>query len=305
MAKKRLLLVLVLSLMVGIAAAQTTEVKLTDFVEREITLAKPAERIVALMPADCEILYALGAEDLLVGRGEYCNYPEAILEKEVVKSGQEMNLEQIIALSPDVVVASKMNHSEEQINALENAGVKTVIIDAQNLSDVYKAITLLGQLTGKAEKAEQLNQQMQNDFAEVVKEVDGRTAGTVYYEASPLQYGLWAAGGGTFMNELGSMIGLKNIFAQQEGWPQVSEEQVIKANPDFIVSTTMYFGEGPKPVEEIFARQGWQDIAALKNSQVMNADNDEITRPGPRLVNAIRDLYKFVYENGSAGDNAA
>ncbi len=304
MAKKFLFLLLVFALSLGMTLA-CAEINLTDFMGREVVLETPATRIVALSPSECEIIYALGAEDALVGRGEYCNYPEAALKKAVVKSGQEVNLEEIIALTPDVVVASKMGHSEEQMQALEKAGIKTVIFDAQNIEDVYKAIALVGQLTGKVEEADKLVQDMQNDFADVVKKVDGREAGTVYFEASPLQYGLWAAGGGTFMNELGEMIGLKNIFADQEGWPQVSEEQVISANPDFIISTTMYFGEGPKPVEEIHSRKGWQDISALKNDHVMNADNDEITRPGPRLVDALETLYQFVYEDVQAEDNAA
>lgn len=101
------------------------------------------------------------------------------------------------------------------------------------------------------------------------------------------------------MDELGRIVGLENIFGQSEGWPQVSEEQVIAKDPTYVVTTTMFFGDGPTPIEEIYARAGWQDMQALKNNKVLNADSDAITRPGPRLIQAAGELYEFVW-----GDSA-
>ena len=302
--KKRtaILLIIVAAMLMGSAMAESLTVK--DFEEREITLSKPAERIVVLMPADCEILYAIGAGDKIVGRGEFCNYPEEILEVEAVKSGQEMNLEQVLALKPDLVIATKMAHSKENIEALEKAGVPSLVIDAQNIEGVYKAIETIGKVVGKENEASDLIADMKKGFEEVIKKVDGKKLGTVYYEVSPLQWGLWAAGGGTFLDEIGNMLGLENIFADQDAWAQVSEEQVINLNPDYIVTTSMYFGEGPKPDEEILSRKGWEDSAAVKSSDGYNADNDLITRPGPRLVDAANDFYNFLYGN-EAADKAA
>ena len=94
-------------------------------------LDAPATRVIALNPADCEILYALGAEEVLVGRGEYCNYPGDVTELPSVNSGAETNIEQILALEPQVIVMSKMAQTVEQVEALEAAGVALVISDAQ------------------------------------------------------------------------------------------------------------------------------------------------------------------------------
>ncbi len=293
--KTAILLILAAALLVGSAMAENLTV--TDFEGREITLSKPAERIVALMPADCEILYEIGVGDKIVGRGEYCNYPEEISEVEAVKSGQEMNIEQVLALNPDLVIATKMAHSKESMEALEKAGVPSLVVDAQNIEDVYKAIELIGKVSGRETEASELIAKMQNGFDEIIKKVDGRKSGTIYYEVSPLQWGLWAAGGGTFMDEIGNMLGLENIFADQAAWAEVSEEQVISLNPDYIVTTTSYYGEGPKPDEEILSRKGWEGITAVKNNEIYNADSDMITRPGPRLVDAVKDFYNFIYEN--------
>ncbi len=112
---------------------------------------------------------------------------------------------------------------------------------------------------------------------------------------SPLEYGLWTAGKGTFMNELAEMLGLENIFADVDGWAEISQEQVIARNPDLIVTVTMYFGDGPTPAEEISARAGWADVSAVKNGRILTADSNAMTRPGPRLTEAAQDLCDFAY----------
>lgn len=152
--KTRKILSLISALVFALAApASLAEgLALTDMAGREITLDAPATRVIALNPADCEILYALGAEDVLVGRGEYCNYPEAVLELPSVNSGAETNIEQILALEPDVIVMSKMAQTVEQVEALEAAGVRVVISDAQNLAGVYDAIAMLGELTASRKR---------------------------------------------------------------------------------------------------------------------------------------------------------
>lgn len=266
----------------------------TDMTGREIALDGPASKIVALTASDVEIIYALGAGDLLVGRGEYCDYPAEVLDKPVVKSGAETNLEEILALQPDVVIMATMAQTEDQVNALEQAGVRVIVSDAQNLDGVYQAINLIGAITGKTEEAATLVKQMQDTFA-AVKAKSQDTGKTVYFEVSPLEYGLWAAGNGTFMNELASICGLTNAFADVEGWGEISEEQVFAKDPDYIVTTSMYWGEGPTPVEEIRGRAGWDQLKAVKNNQIFNADSNAITRPGPRLMDAVQALYDFVY----------
>ena len=289
-----LLLVLMLALALP-ATAQNWNLILTDMSGRELTFEKSVARIVALQPADCEILYVIGAGELLVGRGEYCNYPEDVLAVPPVQSGFETNFEQIIALDPDVVVMPKMGQREDDIRKLEAAGIITVVSDAQTIEGVYEAITLLGQLTGKVENAAVLVQSMKDSFAQIRMDSKDKTGGSVYFEASPLEFGLWTAGTGTFMDEIASMLGLTNAFADLAGWQSVSEEQVLARDPDFIVTTAMYFGEGPEPAAEVLARPNWGNIKAVRNNNVFNADSDAITRPGPRLVDAAWAFYDFLY----------
>ena len=289
-----LLLSLLLLLPAFGAMAEGTAVTFTDMMGREITLAEPASRIVALTAADCEILCALGCEDALVGRGEYCDYPASVLEKPSVQSGYNTNIEEIIALQPQVVLMGTMAQTTEQVEALAQAGIQVVVSDAQNIEGVYTAIRLIGAIMGKDAEAEAMVADMQAAFADIAAKSEA-TGKTVYFEVSPLQWGLWTAGKGTFMDELAAMCGLTNAFADVEGWAEISEEQVIARDPDYIVTITMYYGEGPTPVEEIKSRAGWDALKAVQNDAILNADSNEISRPGPRLKDAAETLFHFVY----------
>ena len=269
-------------------------VTVTDMTGREIALPEPAARVVALTAADCEILCALGCEDALVGRGEYCDYPASVLDKPSVQSGYETNIEQIIALEPQVVLMATMAQTVEQVDALEKAGIRVVVSDAQDIEGVYYAIRMIGALMGKDAEAEALVSGMQAAFADIAAKAEN-TGKTVYFEVSPLQWGLWTAGKGTFMDELAALCGLTNAFADLDGWAAISEEQVLERDPDYIVTITMYYGEGPTPIEEIKGRAGWDALKAVQNDDILNADSNEISRPGPRLQDAAETIYEFVY----------
>lgn len=298
--RKTLALLLTALMLLSAGCAQATS--LMDMYGREVVLDASATRIVALAPSDCEILCALGAEDLLVGRGAYCDYPESILDVPVVETGENTNLEQIIALQPQVVLMADMAQTAEQVQALEDAGIRVVLSDANDIEGVYTAIRMIGQLTGLEGEAEALVADMQATFDDIAARSED-TGKTVYFEVSPLEYGLWTAGVNTFMDELASLCGLTNAFADVEGWAAISEEQVLERDPDYIVTISMYYGEGPTPVEEIMGRPGWEHLKAVENGDVFNADSNEISRPGPRLKDAALALYAFV--SGEAEEPAA
>lgn len=279
-------------------------IAVTDMTGRAITLDAPATRVVALTAADCEILYAIGAGATLVGRGEYCDYPAEVSAVPAVQSGMETNLEQIIALEPQVLIMSTMAQTEEQVASLEAAGIKVVVSDAQDIEGVYTAISLIGALTGKSAEAQVVIDNMKETFTALAARAAELEGKSVYFEVSPLQYGLWTAGSGTFMDEISNMLGLTNIFADLSSWAEISEEQVLERNPDIIVTISMYYGEGPTPVDEILSRTGWQDVTAVKNGDILNLANNELSRPGPRLAEGAQALFDFVLA-AVAQDDAA
>ena len=285
-------------------AAATTGIETVDMMGRDIKLSEPATRVIALSAADCEILYAIGAGDTLVGRGEFCDYPAEVLAAPAVQSGMETNIEQIIALAPQVLLMSAMAQTEEQVDKLEAAGIRVVVSDAKEIAGVYTAITLIGAITGHDAEAMEVVNTMESTLSALSVHADELQGKRVYFEVSPLQYGLWTAGQGTFMDEIATMLGLTTIFASSTGWAEISQEQVLEANPDVIVTIAMYFGEGQTPVEEILSRPGWQDVTAVKNGDILSLPNNELSRPGPRLADGAQMLFDFVMETITQ-DNAA
>lgn len=290
----------------------------------EQPLSKAPGRIVVLTAADCEVVYALGMGDKVVGRGEYCDYPEEVLAVPSVQSGYETNIEQIISLKPDLVLMGAMDQKPEIAEQLEKAGITTYRSKADDIEAVYGMITNIAAYldgvssnddgapfplddgadapssmgapsSGKASAAaEKLIESMKKGFAEIKKNPVSDGTKTVYFEVSPLEYGLWTAGKGTFMNEAAEMVGLRNCFDDVNGWAEISEEQVLERNPDYIVTVSMYYGEGPTPVEEILGRTGWEHVTAVKENRILNLKENELSRPGPRLYEGVKALYDFV-----------
>ena len=269
MTKKLILMLLTILLAFGLTAASAQGMTITDMFGREVALDGPVTRIVALEPSDCEILCALGCEDALVGRGKYCDYPESVLELPAVQSGANTNLEEILALDPQVVIMSDMAHTQEQISLLEQNGVKVIGTDADSIAEVYDAIRMIGMVMGKDAEAEAIVSDMQTTFGDIAAKAE-KSEKTIYFEVMPLEWGLWSAGSGTFMHELAEICGMRNAFADIEGWQSVSQEQVIERNPDYIVLVT---GMGETAVDEVLARDGWGDMKAIQNNEVYNADS--------------------------------
>ena len=292
MSKKLVSLFLVLLMIFSMPAvmAESSTITVTDMFGREVTIEGPVTRIIALEPSDCEMLCAIGCEDALVGRGKYCDYPASVLELPAVQSGANTNLEEILALNPQVVVMSDMAHTTEQVELLEQNGIRVIGTDANSIEEVYANICLLGKIMGKDAEAEAVIADMQATFADVAAKSE-KTDKTIYFEVMPLEWGLWSAGTNTFMHELAEICGMKNAFADIDGWQQVSQEQVIERSPDYIVLVT---GMGETAVDEVMGREGWENITAIKNGAVYNADSYAMTRPAPRLAEAVIDLYNFL-----------
>ena len=279
----------------GLTSKSEAPVIVTDSRGVEIIFDKSPEKVITLMPSNTEILYALGSGEQIIAVSEYCNYPEDTANKQKFPTGEQLDIEVLIALKPDAVLIGSMSAMDDQIKQLEDSGIKVIVTEANNLSDTYKVINLIGTVMGKQTEATKLVEDMEKGFEEIRENVKDKTSSTVYVEVSPLQYGLWSGGKNTFIQELMDIIGAKNIFDDIEGWKAVSEEQVLARNPAIILTTASPLTGIEDPVGEISARANWSGVDAIKNKKVLMLDSDMITRPGPRLLDAAKELVKAVY----------
>ena len=269
-------------------------VTIKDATDEEVVIQKKPERMVSLMPSNTEIAFELGLGDEIIGITDNDTYPEEALEKEKV-GGMEFNVEKIISLKPDLVLAhgGSMGMSSEGLGQLKDAGITVLVVnEAKTFADVYDSIEMIGKATGTQPEAEKLVADLQTkvkgiqEKAAVIKEEEKKT---VYIEVDPT---LFAAGKNTFMDEMLTIIHAENMVTEAD-WPQMNQEAIIAGNPDVIITT--YGGYTENAVEQVLGREGWQDINAIKNKQVVNVQSDPVTRPGPRLVEGVEELAKAVY----------
>lgn len=260
----------------------------------QVSFESIPQKIISLTPSDTEILYALKVGDRILAVSEYCNYPEDTGNKQKLPTGEKLNVETLISLKPDVLFLGQMDAMEDQIKQLENAGIKVVITEANTIDGTYKVIEMIGKTVGKSKEATDLISGMKKSFDDIKAEAAGSATRSVYIEVSPLQYGLWSCGRGTFVQELLDTISATNIFSDTEGWSAVSEEQVIERNPDIIFTTASPLTGIDDPVGDITGRSNWGVISAVKNGRVYMLDADMLSRPGPRLVNAAEQLLEII-----------
>lgn len=262
--------------------------KVVDAEGNKIQLKQKPKKIVSLIPSNTEILFALGLGKEVKGVTAYDDYPKAAQKITKVVS-TEVDTEKIIAMKPDLVLGheSSLNFQKDAYKQLEEAKIPLFVVkDAQTLQSAEKTIEQIGQLTGTTDKAKAVVQRMEKQKASLqTKAAKQKKQPTVWIEISN---DLYTAGDNTFMNEMLDLAGGKNIVTKK-GYPKYNEEQVIKADPDVIITTY------PNAKQEIAKRKAWKNIRAVKDGRIYSLDADELSRPGPRLIDGAEKIYQAIY----------
>ncbi|WP_027964835.1 ABC transporter substrate-binding protein [Halalkalibacillus halophilus] len=272
------------------AEADSYPVTFTDKSGEEVTIEEAPESIVSVIPSATEGVFAVGAGDQVVGVSEWANYPEEVHDIEKV-GDMNLNIEQIVSLEPDVVIADLDNG--ESVEALREAGLNVVVLGAQSLEEVYEDLELLGQATGNVEEANDVIENMQAEVEaveEAVAEVPEDERKSVWMEVGPE---LYSGGEGSFLDQLITLAGGENIIGDEQGWPQVSEEVIIERDPDVIITT--YGATTEDAEEQVLSREQWQGITAIENEEVYDVHTDIVSRSGPRLAEGLRAIAEILY----------
>jgi iron complex transport system substrate-binding protein len=297
MFRKFILLNLLISLLSACAPQATptaAALTFTDGLSRPVTLKGPAQRIVSLAPSNTEILFAIGAGKQVVGRDQVSDFPEeAKAVTDIGSTFDALNTELIVAQKPDLVLAAEIN-TPEQVKQLENLGLTVYYLkNPTTLEGMYDNLMLVAQMTGHTDEAAKLVDSLKVRVEAVDKKIAPLNARPgVFYEldgtdpAKP-----YTAGKGTFITLLIARAGGSNIASDIDGYPQMSLEQVVAADPAFIILGDARYGVTP---ESIAQRPGWADLSAVKNGHVVPFNDDLVSRPGPRLVDALEELAKLI-----------
>lgn len=260
--------------------------KLTDQAGRHVTISREPQRIVSLIPSATEIAFALQLDRRVVAVTNNDDYPAQV--KKLPKVGDmKIDIEKVLAHKPDLVLASSLL-GQEVLNQLQKYRIPFLVIDAKHLLDVYKSIDLVGQATNRARESDQLIAQMEAKKRAIyqrVMQVPKQQRPTVWIEIGPE---LFTAGGDTLLGEMLQLAGGINVAQKEKGWPQISAEQVIRWNPNVILST---YGQ----TESIIKRKGFSSIQAIQQKRVYAIDPDRTSRPGPRIIEGIEEIAKALY----------
>lgn len=275
----------------------SNSITLTDGLNRKITLAGPAQRVVSLAPANTEILFAIGAGAQVVGRDETSDYPAGALTLPTIGGYSGFNLEAIVALHPDLVLAGGIN-TPELVASLEQLGLTVYFLpNPARLEDMYTNLETVARLTGHETETNLLVDSLKARVAAVDEKLLPLSyAPTVYYEldaTNPTKP--YTAGPGSFVDLLITRAGGINIGAELQGqWAQISMEQMVVANPAIIILGDAAYGETPAKVA---ARPGWGTLAAVQTGQIFPFDDNLVSRPGPRLVDGLEAMAKLLHPN--------
>ena len=251
--------------------------------EADPALGRP-ERIVSINPTGTEMLYAVGAGDLVVAVDSFSYYPEGT--PVTVLSGWEPNVEAILSYEPDLVV---MDWNDEVQSTLEAAGVTVLVITAPvTFDDVYAQIELVGDATGNGEGAQVVVEQMRADIAAAIADAPDGSGLSYYHE---LDNTLYSVTSGTFIGTVYGLFGMTNTADPADadgaafGYPQLSDEYLVDADPDIIfLADTLCCAQSAATVAE---RPGWNQLSAVQNGNVIELNDDVVSRWGPRLVDFV------------------
>jgi len=255
--------------------------------EIESLFEKRPERIVSLSPANTEILFAVGAGDEVVAVTDYSNYPPEAVEREKVGGFTTVNIEKIISLKPDLVVAEKAN-GNEVIEKIESMGIPVMVFEAKTVEDVISNIMLAGKAAGDENKTREVIKKINSSLDKVKEAKSAKPTVLVVVWHEPI----YVAGRDTFISDVIERAGGVNVASNIEGFKAIGYEDLIAMNPNIIVVSS-----GHGTYAALVNNSVLKDVKAIKNNRVYQMNPDILNRPGPRIAEAIETLYGMFYES--------
>ena len=258
----------------------------TDDLGRTVNVPVKIDRAISLAPSLTEMIFAVGAGDTLVGVTSYCNYPEQAKAIEKVGDTMTPNIERIIALKPQIVFVSTASQLEAFTKTLDDQGIAVFVSDGKSLDDVYRSLNQFGDLFGTKKRAANLVSDLTRRSEAVRSRLEGKPSPKVFVQIS--NDPLFTIGKDSFLTEIlehaGGASATKDV---PTAYPKLSKETAMALNPDAIILSDSDDNRGPNDV--------FKNSPAVKNGRVYKINADIISRPGPRLVDAIEQIAKDLH----------
>ncbi|MGE5439187.1 MAG: cobalamin-binding protein, partial [Bacteroidota bacterium] len=269
----------------------TGSLTVTDDLNYQVSFDKPPQRIISLAPNLTEMIYSLGMGPQLAGNTLYCTYPPEA--RKVTKVGDMLTFdyEKILSLKPDLIFITVEGNSKDSFNKLKALGLKIFVSNPRDFKGIVKTYTDMGRIFGKQKAADSAASAWKASYDSIITASASRPHPECMFLVgiNPVM----VAGKNTFINELITSAGLKNIAADApQNYPVYSREEIVKRNPDVIIMA------GDTQQDEVKIKDSypeWRALKALRNNRILIVDPDLYMRPGPRFIKALKELYSRVH----------
>ena len=276
--------------------AATTAV--VDEVGRHVNLPAQVNRVVTLSPDLTETIYALGLEEKLAGDTNYCDTPPAAKLKPHIGTAQNPSLEAIVALRPDLVLASTSINRRETVDELAKLGLAVYTTNPHTVRGVLDSIADVAGAMGAASEGQTLILQLRARLDVLHKRLNDLPLAHVFFVV--WEDPLITIGQNTFIADALKWAGAESVILADQNWPQISFEEVVRVQPDYIVFTSNHSGDSGKLLAELRSRPDWKGLHAVELGHVVNV-SDEIARPSVGLIQAIEELAREVHAEAFSG----
>jgi iron complex transport system substrate-binding protein len=269
----------------------------TDEIGRRVEVPEDVKHIVSLAPNLTEIVFALGEGEYLAGDTDFCDYPAEATRKPRVGGPVNPNLEQIVALTPDLVLATKAINRRETVEALARIGLPVYVTDPHSVDEMITSVEHIG----KVLRAERTTAPVVEDLRERLSNLDRRMAGTV---PSRVLFVVWtdpliSIGRGTFIADALRRAGARSVVDTTAEWPRVNLEEIVRLQPEVLVFASAHAGDTQHDIDALRMRPGWRDLDALRRGKIA-VISDAINRPAPRMVEAVEQLAHALHPDSFA-----
>jgi len=291
--------VLICAVPTPVFAAQNASRNVTDEVGRAILVPAEVKRVVSLAPNLTETVYALGLEDLLVGDTNLCAVPEAAKSKPHVGDPQNPSVEAIVALHPDLVLATTSINRVETADALKRLGIAVYTSNPHTVRGMLDSTEHMADVMGASQRGAKLvgnlNQRLDALHARLGDKPMVHVLFVVWLE--PLQ----SIGPSTFIADALRWAGAESVVTSPQSWPRISIEEVVRLQPEYIVFSQDDLGPAANEIADLRSRPVWRDLDAVELGHVVNI-SEGIERPSPDLVDVIEQLARDLHPEAFAGD---
>jgi len=261
--------------------------ELTDEIGRHVQVPADVKRVVSLAPNLTEIVFALGQGSRLAGDTDFCDYPAEATQKPHVGGPINPNLEEVVKLRPDLILATKSINRRETVEALDRLGLPVYVTDPHSVNEMIASVEHIGSMLG-AEKAASA---LAEDLRERLTDLDHRLTHAV---PRRVLFVVWtdpliSVGRDTFIADALRHAGGHSVVDTAAEWPRVSFEEIVRLQPEFLVFASAHAADTQHDIAALRARPGWRDLDAIRLGHVVIV-SDAINRPAPRMVDAVEQL---------------